>query len=66
MRYTTRLIGAMGLLVLSVSTLAQTKTAPLVQSEPMQTGDNAAGMIKEGKPTAKGFRPLFDGKTLKG
>ena len=66
MRYTIQILGAMGLLALGVPTLAQTKPVPPVQSEPMQTGDNAAGMIKAGKPTAKGFRPIFDGKTLNG
>lgn len=29
-------------------------------------GDGADGMVKDGKPVARGWKPLFDGKTLKG
>jgi hypothetical protein len=32
----------------------------------VQMGDGPEGMVKNGKPVAKGWKSLFDGKTLKG
>ena len=36
------------------------------QAAAVQTGDGPNGMIKNGKPIAKGWQSLFDGKTLNG
>jgi len=47
------------------STFAQESTQ-IKSYEPVQMGDNAQGMIRDGKPVAKGWKSLFDGKTLKG
>jgi hypothetical protein len=42
--------------------------APGVRSDSaaMQLGEGEEGMVRDGKPTAKGFERLFDGKSLKG
>ncbi len=59
------------LVCLLLFALATTAALPLsaqtaFPASPTQYGDNEAGWVKNGRPTAKGFRPLFDGKTLKG
>lgn len=40
--------------------------APARSEDAVQLGERADGMVKNGKPTAKGWKSLFDGKSLDG
>lgn len=51
------------ILLLAVLFAALSPNAARAQT---QMGDGADGMVKNGKPTAKGWKSLFDGKSLKG
>ncbi len=42
------------------------ETKRVVGTQPVQMGDNAQGMIRDGKPITKGWKSLFDGKSLRG
>ena len=42
-------------------------SAPMVRADKsMQWGDGPNGMTRDGKPVTRGWKSLFDGKTLNG
>jgi hypothetical protein len=45
---------------------AEQANAPSSAAESVQMGDGPDGWIKDGKPVTKGWKSLFDGKTLRG
>ncbi len=61
---------------LAIALLALAPLTAVAQSDPkplpplpagtVQAGDTMDGMIRDGKPTAKGWTSLFDGRTLRG
>lgn len=57
--------GYLGLLTLAAVCLSASGTRA-AQDGAVQLGDGPDGMVKNGKPTAKGWKSLFDGKTLDG
>ena len=55
------------LLALAAATLVSAQDKPATGGNtPIQVGDGPNGMIRNGKPVTRGWKSLFDGKTLKG
>src|SRR5690349_16815466 len=63
-----RVVATGAVLMVGGAVLAfQTATPPVYPTKgEVQFGDGPEGIVKDGKPKGKGWKSLFDGKSLKG